>query len=862
MRRIKLLSVALAALAVAFGCTPKEQAAADGPKKGLQTAVFSAEATAIGTNSATFHVDVKENDQATWYCVLTEDLTSKPEDAFAKAMGSVNVTRHILEGSHSKDTTFTGLRQGWPYRFIVSGLIANGTAYGTPAVVEFNADGDIIWSKDELAADTEIAITAEISEEGEATIAVTGAPEKYAFFLEKSDAVPAEKVPEYIIAKVAEVQSAGNFSDKINKGDKEFTATLEANVPYTAVVFGVTDNFNTTGTYNTAAVKYVTFVPAYKDYIGRWDIKRGELTDTWKIEALVEGETFSISGVEGVKELASGADPALTGYYDAESGAFLVGETQLGKWEHPDYGAAVDLMLGLFPYDGKEYFGGWGIAVFSASLTEELDKIELTGLPVKGTEDGKEFDYGFFSGFGYCWQVSAGIGSYIAQGEEHYSLPNTLTKNTEPEPEPEPSEDPSTDPGEVSYETWLGAWDATRGTTKDRWNIEADVEGSSYKITGIDGMNVAIAATYDAETKALKLSSQSSSQATVNPYVTQLVNGLAGMIEVSGNKAPVSGATYPVAVATLTDENTASLASAGSITISGFDDPFPIVGMCIYGVPTGASDGFVYVNEFTTFPETLTRATEGGSGEGGSEDPASPYDDWIGNYTITLDGEDVPFVIEEKVKGESFTLVYPEAMYSYEAELTYNAETNTIDIANGQTLDDYNNQSYGRVIDYLEGAFLNDGSYVPVSGTYTITSGSISEDGSQITLDGGTVLTLSNGNEAKIEVMSIYGIIQEGTYAGYFIDYFSGRTGSDGTQYPEQRFFFPVTFNKTAAAAAPAKAPASKAFRPYRFMENRVKTADRVVRTSGKTALRSYKATGFAAADGLTLTPGAKIFAR
>lgn len=862
MRRIKLLSVALAALAVAFGCTPKEQAAADGPKKGLQTAVFSAEATAIGTNSATFHVDVKENDQATWYCVLTEDLTSKPEDAFAKAMGSVNVTRHILEGSHSKDTTFTGLRQGWPYRFIVSGLIANGTAYGTPAVVEFNADGDIIWSKEELAADTEIAITAEISEEGEATIAVAGAPEKYAFFLEKSDAVPAEKVPEYIIAKVAEVQSAGNFSDKINKGDKEFTATLEANVPYTAVVFGVTDNFNTTGTYNTAAVKYVTFVPAYKDYIGRWDIQRGELTDTWKIEALVEGETFSISGVEGVTELASGADPALTGYYDAESGAFLVGETQLGKWEHPSYGTAYDLMLGLFDVEGEQYYGGYGIAVFSASLTEELDKIELTPMPVKGTANGKEFDYGFFNGFGYCWQVSAGVGSYISQDEEDYSLPNTLTKNTEPEPEPEPSEDPSTDPGEVSYETWLGAWDATRGTTKDRWNIEADVEGSSYKITGIDGMNVAIAATYDAETKALKLSSQSSSQATVNPYVTQLVNGLAGMIEVNGNKAPVSGATYPVAVATLSDENTASLASAGSITISGFDDPFPIVGMCIYGVPSGASDGFVYVNEFTTFPETLTRATEGGSGEGGSEDPASPYDAWIGNYTADINGTEMPFSIAKKEEGKSLTLVLPDELYAYNVELTYDAETNQVAFANGQKVDEWmdDQQTNSTVFDYIYGIIhdASDDKYYYVTGDFSITYAEMAEDGLSFTMTGGVEVSFSDGTTDTIVGANAYGVIQEGTYAGQAFNFWAPNSSKPA----DYRLFFPLTFTKAAASAAPAKAPASKAFRPYRFMENRVKTADRVVRTSGKTALRSYKATGFAAADGLTLTPGAKIFAR
>lgn len=848
MRRIKLLSVALLAVAVAFGCKPQEKDDAAAPKTGLQTAVFSAALTGTTETSATFHIDVKENDQATWYCVLTQDLTSKPADAFAAAMKGINVTRHILEGSHAKDTTFTGLRQGWPYRLIVSGLIANGTAYGEPATVDFNCAGDIIWSKDDLAENKDIVISSEVSEEGVAAISVTGAPAKYTIDLVEASVLSGEEfggdVAAYIISAAAAAREAGNFSQYIYEGDKTISEKLDENVKYAIVVYGVNDNFNVTKDYATATVTYATFVPKYEDYAGYWDIKVGEeAVANWLLTPVTleqQGPAFQITGTNL-------ADFKVIGLWDDEAHAFYIPSQQLGS---------NDTYTFLFyGFDQDEY-------AESASQNPHNSALAYFTLQEDGTINavGEEYE-AVYSGTTYPEQIVAigviGVTSdnkmSTFDGLDAIALPAILVEGEAPA---EPSEDPSVDPGDTGYAAWLGAWDVTRGTTKDRWTIAADVEGTSYTITGIDGMNVAIPATYDAESGALKLASQASSQNEVNPYIVQLVNGLAGMIEVSGKRAPVGG-SYAIATATLTDENTATLASAGALKITGFDDPLPIVGMCIYGVPAGAESGYVYVNDFTTFPETMTRASEGGS-----ETPSDPYAAWIGSYTADLSGNKMAFAITEKVKGESLTLVYPKDMYEYEVELTYNAADNTVAIANGQVVDEYENQSYGPVIDYLYGAALKGEDSQPINGTYAITTGTMSNDGSQFVLGEGPELTLSDNSTAQIEVMSVFGIIQEGQYAGYFIDYFSGGTGSDGTVYPELRFFLPVTFTKDAAATSSAKAPANKAFRPYRFMENRVKTAERVLSTSGKKAVRSYKAQGFVAADDQALVPVAKVFAR
>ncbi|MBR1873161.1 MAG: hypothetical protein IJ795_08150 [Bacteroidales bacterium] len=852
MRKIKLLSVGVAALAILFGCQQKEQQAGDAPKKGLQTAVFAAETTAVDNTSATFKVTVTENDEATWYCILTDDITSKPSVAVSNALKDINVTRHILEYSHSKDTTFTGLRQGWPYRFIVTGLIANGTTYGEPAVVEFNAGGDIIYSHDELKKNTDIVIEAAVDEEGKATINISHAPEKYTVTVVEESVITSKDTfdgdyADFILADAEATRTAGSFADEIHSGDYTLTQTLESNVKYAIVVYGVTDNFNVTNEYNNAPVAYVTYLPDYEDYVGDWEIKdeAGESLAIWRIAPFEAGKTerFVITGTNL-------ADFTLVGIFNAETHAMYIPAQKLGEDDTYTY-----LFYGIDQDDYPESAGQ--NPDNSALLTiyhDEDGTVTATGAEYTAVYSGTEYQEIIVAVGVLC--VAADNKFYTADELPFISLPAVLVEGELPD---EPSEDPSEEPGEEesAYESWLGVWNVTRGEAKDRWTITEKVAGSSYTITGIDGMNVEIEAGFDEETGSLTLASSASSQAAVNPYATQLVCGLAGMVVYSGNMVPVSG-EFPVAVATLSGKDAATLASAGSVTIAS--KSYDLAGMCIYGLPAGAEDGYVFVTEFTTFPATMTRA----SGEGGGEEEIG-YNTWIGTYSVTLDGNDLAFVVKEGEKDKSLVMVYPEDMYEYEIELTYNAEDNSVTVANGQLVDEYTNQSYGPVKDYLYGGCPSGSNIGPVSGTYPITNATLAADGNSFTFNGGNVLTLTDNtgasSEAEVVLMTVYGIIQEGDYEGYYIDYFSGGTGSDGTVYPELRFFFPLTFTKTEAATSALKAPSRNVFKPYRYMENRG-TVKSYKAADGRRAARCYMAESFAGKGAFTLSPMGQKLAR
>ena len=142
MKTMKLFNRLLVpVLALAMGaCTNNEEIEGNG--HGYDEATFSLIAVSVGDTNATVEASVSGNTEAPYYCFWTDNVTSPVSDVISAHLKSISVSRHILSTGTTTHTA-EGLRPGGKsYRFILTGLLANGTSYNEPVVVDFATAGD------------------------------------------------------------------------------------------------------------------------------------------------------------------------------------------------------------------------------------------------------------------------------------------------------------------------------------------------------------------------------------------------------------------------------------------------------------------------------------------------------------------------------------------------------------------------------------------------------------------------------------------------------------------------------------------------------------------------------------------------
>lgn len=157
-----------------------------------------------------------------------------------------------------------------------------------------------------------------------------------------------------------------------------------------------------------------------------------------------------------------------------------------------------------------------------------------------------------------------------------------------------------------AYNKWLGSWKVARGGSYDTWDIIEGYPGGYFYIFGIDGGrgdvdNCYAKAEYDYENDAIIIYGQSNLDSYVYDGKTYEISLLA---LAGGGK--LYSTTSAVAKIVKTDDNTAVVQSPGSITGSDGSE-YPIEGMLYFGVPEGENNGFVYVDEYYSWPANMTR---------------------------------------------------------------------------------------------------------------------------------------------------------------------------------------------------------------------------------------------------------------
>ncbi|MBR5906188.1 MAG: hypothetical protein IKZ51_07015 [Bacteroidales bacterium] len=177
----------------------------------------------------------------------------------------------------------------------------------------------------------------------------------------------------------------------------------------------------------------------------------------------------------------------------------------------------------------------------------------------------------------------------------------------------------------AAYNKWLGEWNVTRQSKTDKWVITEDVPGASFCIQGIDGDNPTIAdiqvyADYDAANDEIVLYTQDCKTWSYNG--TDYTIALIGMYE---NSTKLVTGDFDLAVISRTGDNSATIKSGGTVTVSG-GSTFDVTGMTFFAIPPSGS-GYVFNGQvFYLWPETMTRI------EAIENDPV--YNAFLGDWNI------------------------------------------------------------------------------------------------------------------------------------------------------------------------------------------------------------------------------------
>ena len=353
----------------------------------------------------------------------------------------------------------------------------------------------------------------------------------------------------------------------------EISWELLSSGTYAAVVVGVDENGEPTGSYNyfELEVSKQNEKSKYEMWLGTWkSVGSDGTTMEFKITQDVKEESYYISG------FADYIDPVPAGY-DPATGNLL-----LKFYES-------DKMLGTSYYLYIAGVGDNDYVAFGDAETETLGVVSLSS-ETTAVAKGHSYDYTFSDGetthYNVLWM---GMFGYGANGWTYFSdldyiyFPANWTK----------TEDGGTggggggdNPGASAYDKWLGSWNTTLETrtfsggtwgfagdkSDDVWTFTQGEKDKSYVITKMYDMNVSIQATFNSDgTFSLPNGQESVGKVRFqgDDYDCDLC--LYGTyFDASGSAYRISG-TYDICYGELTSDKAADLLPV-TIQVSGLGD--------------------------------------------------------------------------------------------------------------------------------------------------------------------------------------------------------------------------------------------------------------------------------------------------
>ena len=579
MKKIGIYLSAVVMLAISAACAKNE--AIEGNGHGFDEATFKVEATSVENTKATFTITSTGATGATYFGFLSNDMESKASDLIASVLKGVNVTRHMLSSGKTTDTV-EGLRQGGKqYRYIVTGLLANGATYNEPVMATIETPGDYKTGSLNVSV---AQITAQAP-----VFSITGVEEMAAYAVvskESAAALASEKVlfntllDEYDKLKVIDADKEDCKWSKLNPGD------------YVVYVIGLEEDeeaiegFEPTLTYAKAEFTVEPIIEPeeeYLAYIGTWyDEKGNEYTLT--------------QDVVNASYIMTGLDADIPVLYE-NKGIKFSGEEKLGS-------TTEGYSIYLFGLDQEGYAEDASQndddPYILATGAMEDNKIAIAGSEYEAVYDGDSYDEVIVGLIVYGVDESNNKIYRLAETPAVLSLPASLSKDK---------------PGvEDVYSKFIGSWTITRGEATDTWIISAKEEGKSFNIDGVEGFSGEESITIEGkfENGKLVVYTQTLDSWTHSTYGT-VENHLMGNVVVNEKKYRING-DYALFAGTLSADGKTIEMTPGTVTVESLGGELTLAGLQFYGVLTdeGPNKGaaLYYNTDYTTLPNTLTASTE------------------------------------------------------------------------------------------------------------------------------------------------------------------------------------------------------------------------------------------------------------
>lgn len=303
--------------------------------------------------------------------------------------------------------------------------------------------------------------------------------------------------------------------------------------------------------------------------------------------------------------------------------------------------------------------------------------------------------------------------------------------------------------GATGYEAWLGEWEVQRGAETDTWKISADVAGSTYVITGIEGMDFPVAASYVAGSDMIEVRAQDGIGTISTTDYGDCTVGLFG----GWGESSFATGTYVIFTGKASG-NKASL-TPGKVS---FSDGSSYTLERVQFIATTADSRYLRVSrDLTPLPTTMTKKGGSGGGEGGEGSEA--YNKWLGTWSV----DSFEMNLRQKTADKLYFMrgwQFAEDFFE-DVEATFESDGSVILYGNSEVPVARNvdiDAPEGNCDLYYVGKVLMSGKeyYITSDGAYDVATGRIQADGSAVF--SGNEVELSDGGTYQFVRMELIAV--------------------------------------------------------------------------------------------------------
>ncbi len=448
MKKIIYAFTALLSLAAFAGCSKD-----NGDDNVEHNASFKLVLLDATGETASVAVSSTGSEADTWYCFYTSEVNSPAASLVSAEVAKLggNVSSVLKSGNRQVD--FSGLTPNTDYKAVVTGLLSDGTVYGTPVELKFRsgrAEGEI-----ERNEDWQVSLSRGMVSEQNFTIAdfvdvadKSATNEKFFTMILPAEQYPGDdKIESFLDECIEQVQQLVDaygitWSDVLQSGNISDKYDLCAAGEWYAFAIGATESGRKSGLWNRSEKVVIPAIEGSEDfmkYAGVW---------TYQYASEKGNVNVDFELIPAVSELPSSQEPSVsTGFYvvrgwqgSDENGPLFPDFTLV--YQNTGKDLQLDKKLMFISYDSEEkvMLDENGTVGSLAMLGCKMEGGKLTGVVVGGFPavmdvNGSEgtitgLDIETTSGVLSCNTVAIGalVGNQVSLAGGAPMLPCTITK--------------------------------------------------------------------------------------------------------------------------------------------------------------------------------------------------------------------------------------------------------------------------------------------------------------------------------------------------------------------------------------------------------------------------------------------------